>query len=78
MTKHGSGEAVEVACQGIITTAHAIRTGKEMSEDTREAWAREQMEPSLASECLQGQRLIIEAGYGGTQLDTQKELYFCR
>lgn len=78
MTKHESREGVEVACQGIITTARAICNGKEMREDMREARAREQMEPSLASECLQGQRLIIEAGYGGTQLDTQKELYFCR
>lgn len=69
MTKHEIGEAVEVACLGITTTPHAIHI-EEMSEDTREVWAREQMEPSLASECLQGQKSLIEAGYGGTQLDT--------
>ena len=70
MTKDESGEAVEVACQGTTTSAQAIHIGKEMSEDTREAGAREQMEPSLASECLQGQRLIIELGTEALSWDT--------
>lgn len=69
MTKHESGEPVEVVCQRIKTTAHAIHTGKERSEDSREAWAREQMEPSLVSECLQRQKLM-GAGHRGSRLDT--------
>lgn len=31
MIKHESGEAVEVACQGIMMTAHAILIRKEMT-----------------------------------------------
>lgn len=57
-----------MVCQGVTTIVCAIYAGKEMSEDMREARAREKTEPPRASECPQGQR-IAGVGYRGSELD---------
>lgn len=69
MAKHESSAAVEGVCQSIMMAACAVHTRKDRNEDAREAWAREQMGPSLVSACLQRQRLT-GARDRGSRLDT--------